>query len=298
MDFKTLKSFQTIAKHGSFALAAEELNYAQSTVTMQIQKLESELGILLIERGKKCSLTAAGRLFLEQSLLIIERMEQLQTNIADLQNGEVGTIRVGLTEPTASYRFPKLLQKFSRQYPKIRVALEIAGTPVLLAALSKGTVDLAICSSPNVGSELYFQPLFQEKFVVLLPEDHPLAQYDAIQPEQLNGQTLLVTSESCPYRKKLEMTLRETGNIAVETMEIGSMTAMKPYVQEGFGIALVPELALEGISPGLTTRKLDGASIDMLMGLVCNTSTFTSSSASAKLFHFLKEELTDLSLSA
>ncbi|TYP74487.1 LysR family transcriptional regulator [Paenibacillus methanolicus] len=294
MDFKTLKSFQTIAKYGSFALAAEELNYAQSTVTMQIQKLESELGVLLLDRGKKCSLTDAGKLFLEQSSFIIERLEQLQTNMMDMHNGEVGTIRIGVTEPTASYRFPRLLKKFTSQYPKIRVALEISGTPVLLASLSKGDLDLAICSSPNVGSELFFQPLFHEKFVVLLPEDHPLAQYDVIRPEQLNGQTLLVTSENCPYRKKLEMTLRETGNIAVETMEIGSMTAMKPYVQEGFGIALVPELAFDWLPPGVTIRQMKETSIDMLMGLVYKGSSFKSNSASAKLLNFLKEELIDL----
>ncbi|OCT15104.1 transcriptional regulator [Paenibacillus pectinilyticus] len=295
MDFKTLKSFQFIVKHGSFVQAAEELNYAQSTVTIQIQKLETELGVQLIERGKKCNLTEAGKLFFEQSTAIIERVEQLQADFLDLYKGEVGTIRVGLTEPTASFRFPLLLKKFTTQYPKIRVALEIAGTPVLLESLSKGSIDIAICSSPNVGSELYFQPLFHEKFVALLPEDHQLTHYEVIHPEQLKGQRLLVTSENCPYRKKLEMILRETGSIEVETMEIGSMTAMKPYVQHGFGIALVPEIALDSLPSGLTTRHITGSSIDMLIGLVCKTSSFPSNSASAKLFKFLKEELIRLS---
>lgn len=72
MDLKTLKTFQMIVKHGSFIRAADEMNYVQSTVTMQIQKLESELGIQLIERGKKISLTEAGRLFYDQSLQIVK----------------------------------------------------------------------------------------------------------------------------------------------------------------------------------------------------------------------------------
>ncbi|MNG33907.1 hypothetical protein D3C84_1202650 [compost metagenome] len=72
------------------------------------------------------------------------------------------------------------------------------------------------------------------------------------------------------------------------------MTAMKPYVQEGFGIALVPMLAFESLPPGLTIRHIKGTSIDMLMGLVCKTSSFTPNSANARLFSFLKEELTNL----
>lgn len=150
---------------------------------------------------------------------------------------------------------------------------------------------MAICSSPNIGSELYFQPLFHEKFVALLPEDHQLTRHEAIRPEHLNGQRLLVTSGNCPYRKKLEMILRETGSIAVETMEIGSMTAMKPYVQHGFGIALVPEVSLESIPSGLTTRPITGGSVNMLIGLVRKTSSPASNSAAIKLFNFLRGEL-------
>lgn len=98
MDLKTLKTFQMIVKYGSFVRAAEEMNYVQSTVTMQIQKLESDLGVQLIERGKKIQLTEAGRLFHDQSLQIVKSMEQLQTNLSDLKLGEAGNIRIGVTE--------------------------------------------------------------------------------------------------------------------------------------------------------------------------------------------------------
>lgn len=96
MDFKSLKSFQTIVKHGSFIQAAKEMNYSQSTVTMQIKKLEREIGVQLIERGKKIQLTEAGKFFFEQSSAIMERVEQLQTDILDLYKGEAGTVRVGV----------------------------------------------------------------------------------------------------------------------------------------------------------------------------------------------------------
>lgn len=287
-----LKSFQLIVKWGSFNRAAEEMNYAQSTVTMQIQKLEADLGIRLIERGKKIRLTEAGRLFHEQSQEIVQRMEQLRTSVADLHKGESGFVRIGVMEPSASYRMPALLKPFSDNYPKVKIAQMIAGTSVLLESLLQGKIDFAICSSPNVGSELYFQPLFHEKFVVLMPEDHPLSGYEALEPGLLQGYRLLVTSEECAYRKKIEMVLRESGVIAMETMEIGSMTAMTPFVKNGFGIALVPAFIVDPIPPGLTIRPLQGSSVDMLIGLVCRTSPLTA--AGANLFNWVKEQLYDL----
>src|SRR5689334_15719348 len=118
MDFKAMKTFHLILKYGSFNRAAEEMNYAQSTVTMQIQKLESDLGVQLIERGKTIRLTEAGRLFYEQSLQILKSTEQLQANLTDMQAGEAGNIRLGVTEPTASHRLPEVIQGFLSRFPK------------------------------------------------------------------------------------------------------------------------------------------------------------------------------------
>lgn len=176
MDIKTLKTFQMIVNYGSFIRAAEELNYAQSTVTMQIQKLESDMGIQLIERGKKIKLTEAGRMFYEQSLHIVKDMEQLQENMDNLQRGTAGDLRIGVTEPTASYRLPEILKRFLTHYPNIRVSVEFGNTPTLSERVLKGDIDLALCSAPDLGTELYFEPLFRERFVVLMPENHPLAQ--------------------------------------------------------------------------------------------------------------------------
>ncbi|BBH23648.1 hypothetical protein Back11_49930 [Paenibacillus baekrokdamisoli] len=162
MDLKTLKTFQMIVKYGSFVRAAEEMNYVQSTVTMQIQKLESDLGVQLIERGKKLQLTEAGRLFHEQSLQIIKNMEQLQSNLSDLQLGEAGNIRIGVTEPTASHRLPRIVARFMSEFPNIRISVEFANTPTISERLLKGELDFALCSAPDLGSELYFEPLFKK----------------------------------------------------------------------------------------------------------------------------------------
>ncbi|NOU64836.1 LysR family transcriptional regulator [Paenibacillus sp. LMG 31461] len=292
MDIKTLKSLHMIVKYGSFHQAAVEMNYAQSTVTMQIQKLEADIGIQLLERGKNIRLTEAGRLFYEESLEIVKRLERLQTNLSDLQSGEVGHVRIGLTEPTASYRLPPLLKEFMTIHPRIRVSLEIASTTALVESLQQDKIDFACCSAPEIGTDLFFQPLFSEKFVALLPEDHPLSLYEDLEPGLFVGHRLLITSATCPYRKKLEMILQELGHVAIDTMEIGSMTALKTYVENGFGFALVPEIVLDPMPRGTKVLPVSGASIDMLTGFIYKSAPL--SYASGQLFRYLKEKLNTL----
>ncbi|MED1875563.1 LysR family transcriptional regulator [Brevibacillus borstelensis] len=291
MDLKILKTFQMVVKYGSFIRAAQEMNYVQSTVTMQIQKLESELGVQLIERGKEISLTEAGRLFYDQSLQIVKRMEQLQTSISDMKSGEAGDIRLGVTEPTASYRLPRILSKFMSVYPNIRISIEISNTPAISERILKGDIDFALTTAPGLGADFYFEPLFQEEFVVLMPENHPLAQKEVIEPEDLWGDRLLITSETCPYRRKLEMVIQEQGNVTIETMEIGSMTALKFYVEYGLGIALVPKIMMEPEMKGTTVRPIRGSLIHMTCGVLCKESAYPFQLASQKLYNFLKKQL-------
>lgn len=294
MELKTIKSFHMIVKYGSFIRAAEEMNYVQSTVTMQIQKLEAELGVQLIERGergKKIRLTEAGRLFYEESLPIVKNMEKLQMNLSELQFGERGHIRLGVTEPTASYRLPRILNKFLSEFPKIHISVEIANTPTLSERMFNRDLDLALCTSPSLGSDLYFEPLFHEDFVVLMPQNHPLAERTVITPEDLRSYRLLITSETCPYRRKLEMVLQESGNRWADTMEIGSMTALKYYVESGLGIALVPEIVLKSNPPeGTAVRAISGSLIQMTFGVLINPTEYPLKRASTRLYQFLKQE--------
>lgn len=291
MDLKTLKTFHMIVKCGSFNRAAQELNYAQSTVTMQIQKLESELDVVLFERGKEVALTEAGRLFYEQSLQIVKNMEQLKDNLSDLKSGEAGYVRIGATEPAVSHRLPRLLKTFLSRHPKIGISIEVSNTSHLSERVRKRELDFSLCTAPGLDSELYFDPLYNEKFVVLLPEDHPLTHRETIQPTDFRGHRLLITSATCPYRRKLEMALQEHGNVPIDTMEIGSMTALKYYVESGLGIALVPDIAVGPGLKGVAVRPIGGSLLQMTIGLLSRESAHPMTMASRRLYQFLRREL-------
>ncbi len=292
MELLHLKTFQTIVKHGNFIRAAEELNYAQSTVTTQMQKLEADLGVQLMERGKQFRLTEAGRLFYEQSAAILKNMEQLQLNMSGLQEGETGHVRLGVTEPTASYRLPKLLQAFMMSNPGIGISLVFGNTPMLSEQLYKGEIDLAICSPPDEMSERYFEPLFRETFVVLLPDNHPLTAKGTVDPADLYETRLLLTSAVCPYRRKLEIVLQQIGpQLGLHTMEIGSMTALPHYVASGMGIALVPSILLNPPPKHTVQRAVSGDLVDMVVGILSKPADFQTKPSTAKVYHYLKEHL-------
>src|SRR4051812_8762312 len=113
MDLRHLVTFQSVVKHDSFVRAADELQYAQSTVTLHIQQLESELGVkLFARRGKKVRLNEAGRAFMEQAEQILAQVGTLKQSMLDLGQGEAGYVRVGAIEPAASRRLPALLVPF------------------------------------------------------------------------------------------------------------------------------------------------------------------------------------------
>jgi len=298
VDLKIIKTFQLIVKYNNFARAAKEMNYVQSTVTMQMQKLESELGVTLIDRGngKEFRLTEAGRLFHDQSLQIVKNMEQIQANLSNLKMGETGDVRIGVTEPTASYRLPSILKEFMSMYPNIRISVEFGNTPMLSERILRGDLDFALCSPPDLGTELYFESLFKEDFVVLMPENHPLALKEVLTPEDIGEFRLLITSATCPYRRKLEMVMQETGNLKINTMEVGSMTALKFYVESGLGIAFIPKIIAEPVPMGTTIRVTSGSLINMTFGMLCKASVYPLQSASQKLYQYIKQHLSEQSV--
>lgn len=150
MEFRHLKTFQTIIQTGSFLQAAEQLQYAQSTITLHIQQLEQELGVkLFLRHGKKIKLTAAGKALEVHANFLLHRAQMLHQEMLELVAGKTGHIRIGSIEPVASLQLPPLLVKFCREYPKVRLTLETGVTDVITQRVASGKLDLAICSAPR-----------------------------------------------------------------------------------------------------------------------------------------------------
>lgn len=293
MDIRTLKTFHTVVGTGNYHKAAEALQYVQSTITMQIQKLEADLGVKLFERGKRngIRLTEAGRLFYEKSANLIKEYEAVKSAMSEWMLGDAATIRLGVVEPAASYRLPQALATFHRRYPKIVVNVRIGNTQDLVGMLLRGELDLLLCTSPDMGFGTIFEPLFAERVALLVPVDHRLADRRTVHARDLRHERLLLTSAVCPYRNKLESMLADRGAGPYHGIEITSTTALKHYVQAGYGVAVVPVVTVDPVPEGTVLKPLEDLDADLVTGILKRADGIALGSAGEKLLSALREEL-------
>ncbi|MFD1886317.1 LysR family transcriptional regulator [Paenibacillus wenxiniae] len=207
MDLKELTTFRTVIQEGTFSRAADKLHYAQSTVTNQIQRLEKELGIQLFKRGWDAELTAAGKIYAAEVDHLIAHWQYVRDQAQQLQQEERGVLRIGMIESTCTTLLPVVMQRFSQHKPGIQCELTIGNTDALAQLLRDGRIELAICGEPPVIDLLHFEPLYEERIVFIVHEQHPLAQKDSLTPDDVQQYSLTVGGRSCLYHLQLEKEL-------------------------------------------------------------------------------------------
>lgn len=292
MDLRHLTTFLTIARLGSFVKAAEELNYAQSTITLHIQELEKELETRLFNRTRgTITLTEVGQALERSARRIVGEVDSLRQSVSDLSSGEGGRVWLGAIEPMASLRLPPILTRFSQERPRVELSMEVGGTNFISERVAKGELDFGICSPPAFGSKLSFTPLFREKMALLVPSKHAFATIASVNGNQLSGQRLLVTEETCAYRQAYEKALGEIGITPPSVIEIGSVRALLSAVQAGLGAAVVP---VSGATPPphrTVLRGLDGVDLGLTIGIVRRAGGFPLGSAAEALLSSIEDRL-------
>ena len=296
MDLKEIKTFQTIARLGSFQKAADELNYVQSTVTTQIQKLELDLGVKLFERGRKICLTEAGRVFYEKADLLLKDLEYVQSSMNEWLNGETGKIKIGAIEPMANYRLPNILAPFCAEYPKVQMSIEINNTNQLMQMIKEGGLDLAICNTPELSPTITFEPLLTEEVSVLMPNNHPFTQKQEIYLADFKNEKLLLSGFVCNYRIHLEKSLLEAGVTPPIGLVVNSMSALKEYVHAGLGIAVIPDIIIGTPPEGTVKRKIVDLEIGVVTGILRKANCTQNSKAMERLITAIKESVKQTSI--
>lgn len=288
MEIRLIKTFQTIVKLGNFQRAAEALQYSQPTVTIQIKKLEEELGVKLFERGKTIKLTTAGRLFYERADSLLREYDDLNVALVDFVQGDAGLVRFGASEPSASNRVPEILASFTRQKTKVQTKVSIGTTRELMNMLLEDRIDLALCNQPEPHLELEFYPLLKETFKLIVPDDHPLARRDDIRLKDLKDEKFLFTPGSCAFRIRIEeMITKQIGKLRQSSIEVAGITALKYYVQSKLGIALAPVVAIAPPVPGVVVKDV----ADLLEGPSLGILTRRNAASMSRISRELVEEI-------
>ena len=245
MTITQLETFVKITEMNSFSLAANDLGYAQSTVTMQIKQLEDELGCVLFDRlGKTIVLTSAG----ERLLKYAERLLQIEREIHSEvpENDEpAGTLKIGVSESLCYNRFPQILMEFKKHYPMVDIVLSFIMHDTFAELLKKGELDLVYTLNPQIEDSNLIRLHEQREYLgFYVSPDHELAG-KKISERDLNKVPMLLTSHNCSFRKLFlnTMTLHDSNPDIM--METSSKEILKAFAAKGLGVALMPEMIAE-----------------------------------------------------
>jgi LysR family transcriptional regulator, regulator of the ytmI operon len=268
MEFRHLKTFQTIIQTGSFLNAAEQLQYAQSTITLHIQQLEQELGVkLFLRHGKKIKLTAAGKALEVHANFLLHRAQMLHQEMLELVLGKTGHIRIGSIEPVASLQLPPLLVKFCLEYPKVRLTLETGVTDVITQRVASGKLDLAICSPPTAKLGLDFSTIFYDPMTLLISQSNLLSNKKEISIQDLATGRLLLTETNCPYRQVFEQAMQSRGVNPYSGLEIMSLRALQSMVQSGLGIGVMPTAIVTPTPENTVLKNIQNLKLELPVGI-------------------------------
>lgn len=244
MDLTYLRTFREVAKRQSFTRAAEELGYAQSSVTMQIQKIEKEYGVPLIERhGRQLRLTPPGEELLTLFVEILDLYDRSKETIAQ-QIG--GTLTIGTIDSLAAFYLPPYLQQLRTKFPKLNIHLQTMQEASLVSKIKDGEVDVGLMLDRNTADSVLERTVIRDEPLVLIaPINHPLAERDTVTLQDLNNCEFIVSEESCIYRSLFENLLKEHGIVFRIGFELSNLEAIKRCVMNGLGIALLPRIVAQ-----------------------------------------------------
>jgi DNA-binding transcriptional LysR family regulator len=245
MEIRQLRAFRTVATLLSFTQAAERLNYAQSSISAQIQALEQELNVKLFDRmGRRILLTDAGERLLQHAGKILDLEEETRAEVADAQEPE-GSLTIRIPETLGVHRLPPVIRRFRDRYPKVRLHFITCAHEGLQKDLRKGITDLAFLLAESIqAADLMAEILGIETLLVVAHPDHPLAAKPVVHTRDLGGETLLLSRVDCSYRRSFQRILDEEKVRPGTLLEFNSVAAIKQCVREGIGIAILPQVAI------------------------------------------------------
>jgi DNA-binding transcriptional LysR family regulator len=246
MELRQLKTFQVVSRLLSFNRAAENLNYAPSTVSTQIRLLEEEFGVPLFDRlGKRIRLTEAGRTLMHYSQKMLDIEKETLAKISGWEEPH-GSISIRIPQSIGTYVLPSVLSKFQARFSKVGFDIGTCAYDTLVHELHTGITDIAFLLADSISfSELKVDLLRVEPLVVVSSPDHPLAERPAMDIYDLIGQSILLPKHDCSYKMLFERMLTEEKVEPVTFMELNSIETIKQCVLKGIGVAMIPKMAIK-----------------------------------------------------
>lgn len=245
---KRLRAFCHVARLGGITRAAEHLETSQPAVSVQVRKLEEEVGMALLERrGPRLSLTRAGERLYAQAMAVVAEVDRLGDTFAEAHHGQCAdTLTIAAGQTSAAYLLPAYVERFRERWPEVRVEVRTASGERRLRWLRDWEVDLVVGSLDVAPPDVEFHPVLASRLVLITPAGHALAGRASVGFEEAAAYPIIAHGRT-RYVTRLAETMLALHGVAPEiVVEVDGWGVITNYVAAGVGVAFVPDLCLSG----------------------------------------------------
>ncbi len=245
MTITQLQYVLAVAEHQNFTLAAAKSFVTQPTLSMQVQKLEDELDVLIFDRGKKpISVTEVGKKIVAQAKNIVNEANRIK-DIVDQEKGFIGgDFALGIIPTVMPTLLPMFLKTFIKKYPKVNLIIKEQSTESLIRNILDGHLDAAIAATPLEIEFIKERPLYYEPFVGYVLNDHRLGKLKNLKTENLDISDILLLQDGHCFRDGVINICSTSKNEVQESFQLqsGSFETLVNLADEGMGMTLLPYL--------------------------------------------------------
>lgn len=252
MTITQLEYILAVEKHNHFGKAAKACNVTQPTLSMQLQKAEEELGVVLFDRSKNpIRTTEEGEKIIQQARLVIREYKKIFA-IIDASKDEVrGDFRLGVIPTLAPYLIPLFAGEFVKKYPMVNLTIEEFKTEQIIELLNKDEIDAGLLVTPLEGETFIERVLFHEPFSVFASDNHPLLKKSKVKDKDLDTSDVWLLNEGHCFRQQvLNLCKISRDNSLHDNLkfESGNLETLKNMVLNSEGYTLLPQLAVLNLS--------------------------------------------------
>lgn len=257
----TLQQFEYIIaldEYRHYVTAAEHCFVSQPNLTMQVKKLEDEIGVRIFDRDKKpLQPTEIGKEVILRARQILRETKQLKAFVTHEKESLEGEFTIGIIPTLAPYLLPLFLPVFLKENPKIHLKIRELQTSQIISQLENGLIDMGLLVTPLNESTIREVPVFYEPFLLYLPENHRLLQEKLMIADELDPSDVLVLDEGHCFRKQALAICKgaKQGSTIGFEYQSGSIEALKSLVKNGVGYTLVPELSVSAAQDQAHIRR-------------------------------------------
>ncbi len=246
MTLQQLRYIVALDNYRHFATAAEKCFVAQPTLTLQVKKLEEELGTLIFDRKKHpLTPTTLGEKILMKARQILREADSLESVVSSDKLLMNGRFNIGVIPTVAPYLMPYFLKDFTENNPDTHLVIHEMQTSAIIDGLKRNTIDVGILVTPLEEKMIREIPLYQEPFLVYSPVEDPLHNKKLLKNSDINADGLLVLNEGHCFRSQV---LKICGEDMKEhkgfSYQSGTIETLKNLVKKDLGFTLVPKLSI------------------------------------------------------